>query len=45
MKLVFTMIALFVLMGIVTPALTRRAYSVMIGGIVIGIVMFYVAWF
>lgn len=45
MKLVLTMIMLFVLIGIAAPALTRRAHSVMIAGIVIGIVMFYVSWF
>jgi hypothetical protein len=45
MKLVLTLIGLFVLIGIITPAFTRHVYSVMLGGIVVVVVMFYLLWF
>ncbi len=45
MKLVLTLTIFFVLMGMTAPASTKRAYSLMVGGIVVVVVMFYVLWF
>jgi hypothetical protein len=45
MKLVLTLTALFVLIGMTTPACTKQAYGLMVGGIIVVVVMFYLLWF
>lgn len=45
MELVLAFIVLFVAIGIIAPAYTKQVYSLMIGGIVVIVVLFYVLWF
>lgn len=41
MKLVLSLIGLFVLIGMTAPAFSRRTYSLMVSGIVVIVVVFY----
>jgi hypothetical protein len=45
MKLVTSFIVFFVLIGMTAPAFTKQTYTVMVAGIVVVVVMFYVLWF
>lgn len=45
MKLVIGLIVLFVLIGMTIPALTKQSYTLMVSGIVVVVVIFYLSWF